>query len=165
MIGKHDFQSRTKHKMNKDGGNTFLFPITTNNEFVGTTFMVVRLVPPKTNQLQNLTFFIDIYIHFIIQSVRKNFRRCCMTMMRVNIVLPETLLITIDELIKQEKINRSEFFRKAARLYEQVRKEKEAKRRKKEAIKKAILIQNELRESTSNWDGVAELQRQREVNK
>ena len=86
-------------------------------------------------------------------------------MARVNIVLPETLLITIDRLTKQEKINRSEFFRRAARIYEQVREEEEAKRRKKEAIKNAILIQNELRESTLPWDGVAELRRQREADK
>lgn len=86
-------------------------------------------------------------------------------MTRVNIVLPETLLITIDGLIKQEKINRSEFFRRAARLYEQTREEEEVKRRKREAIEKAILIQNELRESTPCWDGVAELRRQREANK
>lgn len=86
-------------------------------------------------------------------------------MTRVNIVLPETMLTMIDVIIKQEKINRSEFFRKAVRLYEQTREEEARQRRKKESIKKAILIQNELRESTSVWDGVTELRRQREANK
>lgn len=86
-------------------------------------------------------------------------------MTRVNITLPEHLLAIVDKMTKQEKINRSEFFRRAAKLYEQVRQEEEAKKRKKEAIKKAIIIQNELRESTPAWDGVVKLRQQRGANR
>lgn len=86
-------------------------------------------------------------------------------MKRINITLQESLLTRVDSIAKEEKINRSEFFRKIVRLYEQIRKEEEKRKKRKEAIKKAIMIQDELRENTPSWNGIAELKRQREANR
>jgi metal-responsive CopG/Arc/MetJ family transcriptional regulator len=86
-------------------------------------------------------------------------------MVRINITLPEDLLKQIEQMAKTEKINRSEFFRRAVITYQQIKKEEQTKERRKQAIKKAIRLQNRLREDTPAWNGVKALRKAREANK
>ena len=77
-------------------------------------------------------------------------------MEKINITLPNDYLKKIDEFIKEEKTNRSQFIREATEHYiEELKKQRDMEKRRVE-IEEAIRIQDEFREKYGkvDWDPV-----------
>ena len=83
-------------------------------------------------------------------------------MVRINTVFQEDILEEIDLIAKEEGKSRSALLREAVQklIWEHQQMKAEKDRRKK--IKRAIDVQNGLREKSGRWDGVAELRKWRE---
>lgn len=88
-----------------------------------------------------------------------------MSRMKIMISMPEELLAEIDKAAAEENRSRSEFLRKAARLYLEVRKT-QATPGQDLRVQKAIAIQDALarQDILSKWDSTAETRKLREGN-
>lgn len=84
-------------------------------------------------------------------------------MSKINITIPADFLKKVDKSAKDEHLSRSEFLRKAVETYWEVRKTKQAERKREKNIKEAMQIQEVLRKKAGKWDGVEELRRWREA--
>jgi len=84
-----------------------------------------------------------------------------MEMEKINITLPNDYLIKLDEFIKEEKTNRSQFIREATEHYMQDIKEQRALEKRRAEITEAIKIQDEFREKYGkvDWDPVEEIRK------
>ena len=87
-----------------------------------------------------------------------------MEMEKININLPNDYLIKLDEFIKEEKTNRSQFIREATEHYMQDIKEQRALEKRRAEITEAIKIQDEFREKYGkvDWDPVEEIRKMRD---
>jgi len=83
-------------------------------------------------------------------------------MVRINISIDSDKLQELDRIRKMKGKSRSKFIVEAADLYIGQYKQKIARQKRKNAIKEAINIQNELREQSKGWDGVSEIRKWRE---
>lgn len=83
-------------------------------------------------------------------------------MIRINISIDEILLKAIDRAAMKEGRNRSEFFRYAVEEHFALAQVRE---RRRQAIEKAIGIQDEIRAKTKPWDAVGFIRKMRAANR
>lgn len=86
-------------------------------------------------------------------------------MVRINAILPEDTLVKIDAIVKEIKKSRSSFLREAAEKLIDEYQRRKAEEIKRERIKRAIEIQNELKKKSGRWNGVSEVRKWRELHK
>ena len=86
-------------------------------------------------------------------------------MVRINEILSEETIKSMDIIAKEEKKSRSRLLREAAEmLIEKYRRLKTEKLRK-ERLNQAIKTQDKLRKKAGRWNGVAEVRKWRELKK
>ncbi len=83
-------------------------------------------------------------------------------MPRVNVMLPEDLLTQIEQVAREEGVNRSKLLRKAVLAYFEQRQADSQRRRRQTDIQRAMEIQDSLRQAVPPWDVVKALREQRE---
>tara|TARA_Y100000588_G_C14159618_1_gene884223 strand:+ start:452 stop:709 length:258 start_codon:yes stop_codon:yes gene_type:complete len=83
-------------------------------------------------------------------------------MPRVNIMLPEDILLQIDQMAREEGMNRSQLIRTAALVYYEQHTAKKAQNQRQADIQRAMDIQDHLRHKTPSWSSTQELRTQRE---
>ena len=81
---------------------------------------------------------------------------------RVNVMLPEDLLAEIDQVAREEGMNRSKLLRTAVMVYFHQRAEQTKDKQRQDDIQRAMAIQDHLRQTIPSWDGLKILQEQRE---
>lgn len=84
-------------------------------------------------------------------------------MSKINITMPVNFLKKVDKTAREEHLSRSEFLRKVVEKYWEAYKAKQAEKKRAQNIKEAMQIQELLRKKTGNWDGVAEIRKQRQT--
>lgn len=84
-------------------------------------------------------------------------------MSKININLKNDFLEEIDEFAKSENKNRSEFIREAVEKFMAIKQEERIKEEKKKRIKSAIELFEQMGKKNKNWDGVAEVNRWRDL--
>jgi len=85
--------------------------------------------------------------------------------MRINSVLTEDLLKRIDEAAGEQKKSRSRFIREATEKYISEHERKKEEQRRKEALSRAVEVQDRLRKKSGKWDGAGEIRKWREKDK
>jgi metal-responsive CopG/Arc/MetJ family transcriptional regulator len=84
--------------------------------------------------------------------------------MRINAVLSDELIQALDAIAQEEKKSRSQLLREGAeKVIAEYERKKEEKRRQLE-MQEAMIIQDQLREKSGVWDGVAEIRKWREIH-
>jgi metal-responsive CopG/Arc/MetJ family transcriptional regulator len=83
-------------------------------------------------------------------------------MPRVNIVLPDELLAQIDQVAREEGLNRSQLIRAAFQTYVEQRSETNQRRKRQADIETAIEMQDRVRRSVDDWDPMEVLRQQRQ---
>ena len=83
-------------------------------------------------------------------------------MKRLNITISDDVFEDLENLKREEKLNRSELIRRAIILYRNEFDKKLKERIRREKVLKAIKKINEIRESTGVWNGVKEIRRFRD---
>lgn len=83
-------------------------------------------------------------------------------MPRVNIMLPDDLLAQIDQVAREEGVNRSKLLRRAVLAYFNQRQVDSERHRRQTDIQRAMEIQDSLRQAVPPWDVVKALREQRE---
>lgn len=83
-------------------------------------------------------------------------------MVRINITIEECSLKAIDRAAAKAGRNRSAFFRHIVEEYFAL---EEMRERRRQAIKKAIGIQDEIRAKTKPWDAVGFIRKMRAANR
>jgi Ribbon-helix-helix protein, copG family. len=83
-------------------------------------------------------------------------------MPKVNISLADEVLEQIDKTREKRKMTRSEFVRRASKLYLEILEEERREKEKRAGIEEAIQIQDEIRQRVGSWDALAELHKWRE---
>ena len=83
-------------------------------------------------------------------------------MKRLNITISDDVFEDLENLKREEKLNRSELIRRAIVLYRNEFDKKLKERIRREKVLKAIKKINEIRESTGVWNGVKEIRRFRD---
>jgi len=83
-------------------------------------------------------------------------------MKRLNITISDEVFRDLEDLKREEKLNRSELIRRAIVLYRNEFDKKLKERIRREKVLKAIKKINEIRESTGVWNGVKEIRRFRD---
>ena len=83
-------------------------------------------------------------------------------MPRVNIMLPDDLLTRIDQVAREEDMNRSKLLRTAVLAYFELRAARDARQRRQADIQRAMSIQDQLRRSHPSWNALKALKEQRE---
>ena len=83
-------------------------------------------------------------------------------MPRVNIMLPDDILALIDQMAREEGMNRSQLLRTAALSYFAQRTANQEHNRRQADIQRAIDIQDHLRQSRPTWNATQSLREQRE---
>jgi metal-responsive CopG/Arc/MetJ family transcriptional regulator len=84
-------------------------------------------------------------------------------MARVNIMLPDHLLAQIDQVAREEGMNRSKMLRTAVLAFFELRKAKNERQQRHADIERAMAIQDQLRQVAPPWDSLKALREQREV--
>ena len=83
-------------------------------------------------------------------------------MPRINIMLPEDLLAQIDQVAREEGMNRSKLLRTAFLVYCRQREQNDQRLRRQADIQHAMEIQDRLRQTIPPWDALKALKEQRE---
>ena len=83
-------------------------------------------------------------------------------MPRVNVMLPEDLLEQIDQVAREEGMNRSKLLRTAVLAYFEQRRASSERLRRQNDIQRAMEIQDQLRRIIPPWDVIRALREQRE---
>lgn len=83
-------------------------------------------------------------------------------MPKINITLPEGFLKEVDKSAAKERLNRSEFFRRAVQTYWEVQRQKASEKKRAKRIEKAMEMQEMIREKAGEWDAVGEIRKWRE---
>jgi metal-responsive CopG/Arc/MetJ family transcriptional regulator len=86
-------------------------------------------------------------------------------MQRINITLPEDLLVEMDRVAEEEATNRSELIRKAMRSYFRLKQEEKERIQRQSDIQQAIVLQDRIRAATPAWETLKELRHQREMKR
>jgi len=84
-------------------------------------------------------------------------------MPRVNVMLPEDLLARIDQVAREEGMNRSKLLRTAVLAYFAQREQRRQRQRRQADIQRAMDIQDRLRQAVPSWDPLRALREQREA--
>lgn len=82
-------------------------------------------------------------------------------MPRVNIVLPDEVLADMDQVAREEGLNRSQLIRVAFQVFTEKRAENNERRIRQADIQRAMEIQDALRRSATSWDPLQVLRDQR----
>ncbi len=77
-------------------------------------------------------------------------------------MLPDDLLKQIDQVAREEGVNRSKLLRTAVLAYFSEREDHKQKEKRRDDIRRAKEIQDQLRRETAPWDSLAALQRERQ---
>jgi metal-responsive CopG/Arc/MetJ family transcriptional regulator len=83
-------------------------------------------------------------------------------MPRVNIMLPQDLLVRIDQVAQHEGMNRSKLLRTAVLAFFSMRDASNQRLRRRTEIQQAMEIQDQLRQAVPPWDPLKALREQRE---
>ncbi len=83
-------------------------------------------------------------------------------MARVNVMLPDDLLVQIDQVAEEEGVSRSKLLRRAMLNYFSLRDNRREKEQRQEDIRKAMEIQDQLRKEIGSWDAIKTLQGERQ---
>ena len=83
-------------------------------------------------------------------------------MKRLNITMSDEMFEDLENLKREEKLNRSELIRKAIVLYKNEFDKRLKEKIRKEKVLRAIDKINEIRENTGVWDGVKEIRKFRD---
>lgn len=83
-------------------------------------------------------------------------------MARVNVMLPDDLLVQIDQVAEEEGVSRSKLLRHAMLAYFSLRDNRREKEQRQKDIRKAMEIQDQLRKETGSWDAIKTLQGERQ---
>jgi len=83
-------------------------------------------------------------------------------MKRLNITMSDEVFEDLENLKREEKLNRSELIRRAVVLYKNEFDKRLREKIRKEKVLRAISKINEIRESTGVWDGVKEIRKFRD---
>ncbi|MGY8824946.1 MAG: CopG family ribbon-helix-helix protein [Candidatus Latescibacterota bacterium] len=83
-------------------------------------------------------------------------------MARVNVMLPDDLLVQIDQVAEEEGLSRSKLLRHAMLAYFSLRDDQKEKEQRHNDIRKAIEIQDQLRKDVGPWDAIKTLQSERQ---
>lgn len=86
-------------------------------------------------------------------------------MVRINAILSEETIKSMDIIAKEEKKSRSRLLREAAERFIEEYQRLKAEQQRKELLKQAIKTQDKLREKAGEWDGVAEVRKWRDLKK
>ncbi len=86
-------------------------------------------------------------------------------MVRINAIFSEEMLKELDSIGRNAKKSRSLLIREAVEIFIAEYHRQLEEDRRKERIKRAIEIQNRLRDKSGKWDGVSELRKWREMSK
>ncbi len=84
-------------------------------------------------------------------------------MSKVNISLTAEVLEQIDKTRGKRRMTRSEFVRRASKLYLEILEEERREEEKRAGIEEAVQIQDEIRQRIGSWDALAELRQWREL--
>jgi metal-responsive CopG/Arc/MetJ family transcriptional regulator len=86
-------------------------------------------------------------------------------MVRVNVVLTEEIVAQLDAIAREERRNRSSLLREAAlaRIEEHKRAAEERQRRTR--MRRALSVQDRLREKSGAWNGAAQVRKWRDTLK
>lgn len=82
-------------------------------------------------------------------------------MPRVNIMLPDEILVQMDQVAEEEGLNRSELIRQAFGVYLERRAENDQRQQRQADIQKAMKLQDSLRQNLPPWDALKILREQR----
>jgi len=86
-------------------------------------------------------------------------------MVRINTVFDEDLLEQLDRIARRERKSRSRLLREAAkRLVEDYRRRSEEEERRRR-MRKAVALQDRVREKAGDWEGAAEVRKWRDRRK
>ena len=77
-------------------------------------------------------------------------------------MLPEDLLVRIDQAAREEGMNRSKLLRTAVLAYFELRANQQEHQNRQADIQRAMAIQDELRQAFPSWDPAQSLREQRE---
>jgi len=77
-------------------------------------------------------------------------------------MLPDDLLEQIDQVAKEEGMNRSKLLRTAVLAYFQLRESQSESQLRQADIQRAMAIQDQLRQNVPSWDSLKALKEQRE---
>ena len=83
-------------------------------------------------------------------------------MARVNVMLPDELLGQIDQVAKQEGVNRSKLLRLAVIAYFEQREDTQEREKRRIDIRHAMEIQDALRKEVGSWDPLKTLRSERQ---
>ncbi len=83
-------------------------------------------------------------------------------MARVNIMLPDELLGQIDQVAKDEGVNRSKLLRLAVLAYFDHREDLQEREQRRSDIRAAMEIQDKLRREVGPWDALKALRTERQ---
>ncbi len=86
-------------------------------------------------------------------------------MVRINVILSEETIKSMDVIAKEEKKSRSRLLREAAERFIEEYQRLKAEQHRKERLKQAIKTQDKLRKKAGEWDGVAEVRKWRNLKK
>jgi len=86
-------------------------------------------------------------------------------MAKINISMPSSVLEKIDQARLDLQMGRSEFLRRASQVYLDVLAEEKRLREKREAIGKAIQIQDRIASDLGDWDAEGLLRKTRDSRK
>jgi len=86
-------------------------------------------------------------------------------MARVNVFMSDELLKAVDAEAKQEEINRSALFQKAAELYLRQAREQREEAKRKRKMEEACKRMDELAAKMGDWDPVAIIRRFRDARR
>ena len=98
----------------------------------------------------------------LICATSKSFIATKATMARVNVMLPDDLLVQIDQVAEEEGVSRSKLLRLAMLAYFSQRDSRRENEQRQEDIRKAMEIQDQLRKETGPWDAIKTLQSERQ---
>ena len=86
-------------------------------------------------------------------------------MIRINTILAEEMIKSLDIIAKDENKSRSRLLREAVEHYIEEYRKKLVEEKRKNGILHAIDEQNGLRKKAGKWDGVAEIRKWRELHR
>ena len=83
-------------------------------------------------------------------------------MARINVMIPDDVLQTVDHAAKEEHLTRSAFLQKAARQYLEAKQLEQEALERKQRMQKAAAKMDKLANKFGKWDGVGAIRRFRD---
>ncbi len=83
-------------------------------------------------------------------------------MIRINTMFPDDIVQTLDVIAKEERTTRSKLLRKAIHSYIENYQRIVEQKKREDRIRKAIALQDTLRDKSGEWDGASEIRKWRD---